>query len=134
MLSDTEDTAMRQHSAALSLDQTLQDLADAHALLRRAEVLLSGAYDPRGDQRLGPLLRDITAHLPPPPSPPPENSEWVLAPSGLLITVLGCVRSTQPLVVYQFVASDSTTVMDLQEFLQLARPRSSWNLDGEPRP
>jgi len=118
----TEDTAMRHHSAALSLDQTIQDLAEAHTLLRRAETLLSSPYDPRGDQRLGPLLRDIQSHLPPPPKPPSEGTRWRFSPSGQLLTVLGCARPTQPLVIYQYDddVRSRATIMDLQEFLRLA--------------
>jgi len=116
---------MRHHSAALSLDQTLQDLADAHALLRDTIPILRNPsirsiLAPRSSINPEELLSRIERLLPPPPSPPAEDSEWRLSPSGLLVTVLGCVRPSQPLVVYQHMADDSSSIMDLHEFLQLA--------------
>jgi hypothetical protein len=128
----TEEQAMRHHSAALSLDQALQDLDEAHALLRQADRVISSMDWSRLVQESEPLYRDlqclvstIRAHLPPPKDPPAEGSSWRLSPTAQPITVLGCVRAVDPLVVYQYdglTNARQTSVMDLHEFLQIARP------------
>jgi hypothetical protein len=126
----SEEVAMRHHSAALSLDQTIQELEDAQTLLRVCVPIIQDlCRSSPGNSVLvacaESLVRQISRSLPAVTEPPATLSRWCFRRSLLYATVLGCVEDLdgETVVAYRYdaeVSNVAISTMPLRSFLEEA--------------